>query len=275
MDVSVVDDDSGSGVHENLRVDAEHVSVGRSVIWGFVRRRCGSWSWPWARVHMDLLSNFCESSYGHGHLLVGVDELTRFIEIFPLKHKTAEKVAVAFFNGYICRYGVPEMLITDSGREFVDKTLECLAGVMDIGKVQHAINSMVSDAIGMSPSEVLFGYLVRGAFDLLPISLGDDNIQHNDGALQYVMKLSTPTLSPTPLPLSGREPRMNPLEKASLEKKQEAAKLNQAVALYGRAAKQTKGAGNGKTQKKQQTSRSDNWGETHSGDEDPTYTPPR
>lgn len=84
---------------------------------------------------MDVLSNFCKSSYGHRHLLVIVDKLTRFVENFPLKHKTKEEVAIAFFIGYICRYGVPEVLITENGRKYVNRTWQCLADVMDIQKI--------------------------------------------------------------------------------------------------------------------------------------------
>ncbi|XP_066982185.1 uncharacterized protein [Macrobrachium rosenbergii] len=46
-----------------------------------------------------------------------------------------------------------------------------------IPQVQHSINSMVSDIIGMSPNEALFGYPTRGTFDLLPIPSGDDTVR--------------------------------------------------------------------------------------------------
>ncbi|XP_066969202.1 uncharacterized protein [Macrobrachium rosenbergii] len=168
---------------------------------------------------MDILSNFCESNYGHRHLLVVVDELTRFVEIFLLKHKTAEEVAIAYFNGYICRYGAPEVLITDNGYEFVNRTMQCLADVMGIKKVsiipyrpqanglceranrkviealrmavggddpnwdrylpqvQHSINAMFSDTIGMSPNEALLGYPAQGALDLLLIPTDDEIVK--------------------------------------------------------------------------------------------------
>lgn len=73
-------------------------------------------------VYMGLLTNFYEREYGCKHLLVIIDELTKFVEIFLLRNNMADDVAVTFFSEYICRYGVPEILITDNGREFVNRT---------------------------------------------------------------------------------------------------------------------------------------------------------
>lgn len=80
---------------------------------------------PDQRVHMYLLTNFYESGFGHKHLLVIIDEFTRFMEIFPLRNKMAEDAAVMFFNKYICRYRVSERIckqnIGMSWRNYGDK----------------------------------------------------------------------------------------------------------------------------------------------------------
>ena len=90
---------------------------------------------PFSRVHMDLLTHFCESGMGNRHLLVIIDELTRYTEVYPIKNKTAEEVAIVFFTNFICRHGVPEVLISDNGREFVNKIFDSLSGLMKIKKV--------------------------------------------------------------------------------------------------------------------------------------------
>ena len=90
---------------------------------------------PFERVHMDLLTNFSESDRGNKHLLVVVDELTRYTELCPIRNKTAEEVAVGFFNGFICRHGVPEVLVSDNGREFVNRIFDTLGQLMKIKKV--------------------------------------------------------------------------------------------------------------------------------------------
>ena len=90
---------------------------------------------PFERVHLDLLTNFSESSRGNRHLLVMIDGLTRYVELYPIRSKTAEEVAIGFFNGFVCRHGVPEILVSDNGREFVNKIFDKLAELMKIRKV--------------------------------------------------------------------------------------------------------------------------------------------
>ena len=90
---------------------------------------------PFERVHMDLLAHFCESGMGNKHLLVIIDELTRYTEIYPIKNKTAEEVAIGFFNGFICRHGVPRVVVSDNGREFVNKIFDSLSELMKIKRV--------------------------------------------------------------------------------------------------------------------------------------------
>ena len=84
---------------------------------------------------MDLLTNFSESDRGNKHLLVVIDELTRYIEAFPIRNKTAEEVGIAFFNGFICRHGVPEVLVSDNGLEFKNRFFDTLSELMRIKKV--------------------------------------------------------------------------------------------------------------------------------------------
>ena len=44
---------------------------------------------PFNRVHMVLLTGFCESRLGNMHLLVVIDELTRYVKAYPIRNKTA------------------------------------------------------------------------------------------------------------------------------------------------------------------------------------------
>ncbi|XP_066978829.1 uncharacterized protein [Macrobrachium rosenbergii] len=151
---------------------------------------------------MDLLSNFCESSYGHRRLLVVVDELTRFVEIFPLKHRTEGEVAlhslmdILVVMGLECLadvMGIRKVTIIpyrpqatglcERANRKVTEALRMTVGGNGVNwdryipKVKHSTNSMFSDTIGMSPSEALLGCSVRGAFDLLPIPPGDDTVK--------------------------------------------------------------------------------------------------
>nr|XP_045605968.1 uncharacterized protein LOC123763064 [Procambarus clarkii] len=63
---------------------------------------------PWDRVSMDLLTNFAETSRGNKHLLVMVDNFSRYCELVPIPNKTAETIASAFHDHIICSNGLAE-----------------------------------------------------------------------------------------------------------------------------------------------------------------------
>ena len=56
---------------------------------------------------------------GLRYVLTVVDHHTHWCELIPLKTKLSTEVAQAFFQGVICRHGVPSIVISDNGGEFV------------------------------------------------------------------------------------------------------------------------------------------------------------
>ena len=59
------------------------------------------------------------SADGHRYVLTVVDHHTHWCELLPLRTKAADEQARAFFSGVICRHGVPSVVVSDSGGEFV------------------------------------------------------------------------------------------------------------------------------------------------------------
>jgi transposase InsO family protein len=76
---------------------------------------------PNQRVHADLFGPLKASGSQKKYILVITDAFTKYVELVAIPDKEACTVANAFFNRWICRYGVPLELITDQGREFVNK----------------------------------------------------------------------------------------------------------------------------------------------------------
>ena len=89
---------------------------------------------PWQRVHMDLLTSFNETRRGFKNILVIVDTLSRYVELIPLKSKTAYECATSFYRSFICRYGLPETIVTDNGTEFRNAFYDRLTELFKIKK---------------------------------------------------------------------------------------------------------------------------------------------
>jgi len=74
---------------------------------------------PMQRISMDILSLEGVKASGPCNVLVMVDEFTRYAETYPIKNMEAETVADKLVEEFICRYGIPEEILTDRGANFM------------------------------------------------------------------------------------------------------------------------------------------------------------
>ena len=69
-------------------------------------------------VHLDFVGPFKPSSKGNNYLFTMMDRYSRWIEAIPMRDPTALTCAQVFVSSWVCRYGIPEAIITDQGGQF-------------------------------------------------------------------------------------------------------------------------------------------------------------
>ena len=74
-------------------------------------------SWPFAVWGLDILGPFPRALGGYRYLYVAVDKFTKWTEVEPVRTIPARS-AVKFIKGLVCRFGVPNRIITDNGSQF-------------------------------------------------------------------------------------------------------------------------------------------------------------
>lgn len=99
--------------------------------------------WPQAlrpneRVHVDLYGPL-RGDHDFKYVAVITCAFSRWTEVVAIPNKEAITVAKAIFEEWICRKGVPNLLVSDNGKEFANSILEELCKLMRIDK--HLITS--------------------------------------------------------------------------------------------------------------------------------------
>jgi hypothetical protein len=74
-------------------------------------------SWPFAVWGLDILGSFPRAVGGYRYLYVAIDKFTKWPEATPVVNITKAS-ATTFLKSIVCRFGVPNRIITDNGTQF-------------------------------------------------------------------------------------------------------------------------------------------------------------
>lgn len=102
---------------------------------------------PMERVAMDVVGPLPETERGNKYILVVGDYFSKWMEAYPIPDQTAVTVADKFVNEFVCRFGVPEVLHTDQGRNFESRVFKEMCGILGIHKTRTTPYNPKSDGL--------------------------------------------------------------------------------------------------------------------------------
>ena len=80
---------------------------------------------PMRSLSVDSIGPLPIDEFGNVHILVIIDDFTRFVELYAIKDVTALHAAKVLLN-HLGRYGAPDKLRSDRGSQFVNETITAL-----------------------------------------------------------------------------------------------------------------------------------------------------
>lgn len=84
-----------------------------------------------SQIGMDLIGPLEETKTGNRYVAVLTDYLTKWVEAEGNPDKSAQPVMSVFIK-FVCAHGVPNILITDQGREFCNEINDAFCEQMGI-----------------------------------------------------------------------------------------------------------------------------------------------
>ena len=90
---------------------------------------------PLELVTMDFMGPLSTSKSGMKHILVIVDHFTKFVTIYATADQKAATLAPKIAD-FITRFGVPETILTDKGKNFQSNLIEEIYNLLDIRKTK-------------------------------------------------------------------------------------------------------------------------------------------
>jgi hypothetical protein len=171
----------------------------------YTRRIPISDSTPWQNIAMDIVGPLPTSRNSMKYILTIGDYATRFVEAHAMRSARTEEVIDIFLNKHVTRYGPPETILTDNGKQFAELQLIRIIKMLQAKKIYTSIYHPQTD-----------GFLERSHKTLAQILRSYGNEDTWDEHLPFaVFTLNTSinsTTNETPFKLLyGYDPRI-PLE---------------------------------------------------------------
>ncbi len=92
------------------------------------------------KVFMDIVGPYPATDYNNKYVLTVQDDLSKFMLAMPIQNKSADTVARNLVENVFLKYGFPEKIVSDRGREFDNKLLGEICKLLKIDQILSAPN---------------------------------------------------------------------------------------------------------------------------------------
>ena len=84
------------------------------------------------RISFDTKGPISPSSEGNSYIMVIVEAFTHYVALNPVPHCNAYYAYTTLYEHWIAKFGLPEILVTDNGTEFINNEIITLCHLYNI-----------------------------------------------------------------------------------------------------------------------------------------------
>ena len=88
----------------------------------------------WGKCALDIVGPLIQTSDGNKYVLTLQDELSKYTLALPIKQQDAQTIARVFVEEVILKFGIPQMILTDQGSNFMSEIFTNICKLLNIKK---------------------------------------------------------------------------------------------------------------------------------------------
>nr|KYP48701.1 Pro-Pol polyprotein [Cajanus cajan] len=121
--------------------------------------------WPFNKWGIDILGPFSIAVRQLKFLIVAVDYFSKWIEAEPVATISAEKVKTFLWKNVVCRYGVPQVLVSDNGTQFASSKVRKFCRGIGIRMTFTSVEHPQSNGQAESANKIILAGLKKRVQD--------------------------------------------------------------------------------------------------------------
>ena len=101
---------------------------------------------PFQKLYIDFLGKYPRSKKGNAYIFIVVDHFSKFVFLKAMREATTTNVVKFLIDQVFHNFGVPEVIHSDNGKQFVSKEFEKMINGYQITHIRTAVYSPQSNA---------------------------------------------------------------------------------------------------------------------------------
>ena len=117
---------------------------------------------PFQRLYVDFLGKYPRSKKGNCYIFIVVDALTKFVFLKSMREATAKNVVKFLISEIFFKFGVPETILCDNGKQFVSKEYKNMIeafGIQDSKTAFYSPQSNAAERVNQTVLQAIRSYL--------------------------------------------------------------------------------------------------------------------